>query len=112
MTKDQKIIIYDGECRFCRAFTTWSSKKNNTFAAIPVKSKEARKLLREAGIQFVSLQTIYLIDSINVYKKSAAVFRILDSIGFPWRAIGLFSILPLKWTDYLYDTFARYRYRL
>lgn len=108
----EKIIIYDATCKFCTRFTSWSEASNPILKAIPVRSKEARMHLRNANVHFINLQTIYFISDGKAYVKSKAIFQIMRLMPLPWRLLSGFEIFPLSLTDYLYNLFAKYRYRL
>jgi len=111
MMQVNEVIIYDGQCRFCTHFASWSKMKYPDINIIPVKTKEARSILKTFGVQFVSLQTIYFITQNKVYTKSTAVFHVLKNIHYPWKLIALFRVLPTRITDLFYDLFAKYRHR-
>ena len=103
-------IIYDGKCKFCTKFANWSIKENPNLQIISVRDKAAKELLRTNDIKFIDLQTIYFIETSNVFVRSKAVFKILGYVNYPWKAIQLFSFLPVRVTDYFYKKFAKYRY--
>ena len=44
--------------------------------------------------------------------KARAGLFVMRALGWPWRAAGLFGILPAPLLDRLYDLFARNRYRV
>lgn len=102
-------IIYDGNCTFCTNFANWANKKNNCLDIISVREQSARILLKKNGITFVNLQTIYFIDSENVFIRSKAIFKIMSYLNYPWKLISYFKILPTFLTDWGYKLFAKYR---
>lgn len=112
MMKSQPLIIYDSKCKFCSKFANWCTLKNNIFQTIPVRDREAKTRLREVDVVFINLNTIYFINDKKVYTKSEAVFEIMKLISFPWNIFSLFRILPLSLTNYFYEVFAKYRYRI
>ncbi len=103
-------IIYDSNCKFCTRFAHWCAKKQNEFTILSVRDSEAKTLLRNVGIKFIDLQTIYFIEEQNVFVRSKAVFKILTKVNYPWKLIALCQYLPVKFTDYFYKLFAKYRY--
>ncbi|MCS3530810.1 thiol-disulfide oxidoreductase DCC family protein [Chryseobacterium sp. JUb7] len=105
-----KTIIYDSECKFCTRFSTWSQSKVSSIEILSVRSKESRKILREKGVKFVDLQTVYFIDHDEVLVRSRAVFRVFSNFRFPWKFVSYFKFLPLQVTDFAYKLFAKYRY--
>ena len=110
MDKQTKIIIYDANCKFCTRFAHWCFKKQNKFTILSVRDTQAKALLRIVGVKFIDLQTIYFIENENVDVRSKAVFKILSFINYPWKVITIFQYFPIKFTDYFYKLFAKYRY--
>jgi predicted DCC family thiol-disulfide oxidoreductase YuxK len=108
------VILYDGVCNFCNAVVNFIVKhdREKVFRFAPLQSKEARALLREHKEAFVSLKTVYLVEDGNVYKRSAAVFRMFRQLPYPWRMLSWLRILPVMLTDYFYKLIARHRYSL
>lgn len=105
-------IIYDDKCRFCTNFSEWCINKNSKFNILPVRSKEARQILRDKGIQFIDLQTIYFIDENKVFNRSKAIFNIFKNFSFPYYFISFGMVLPKPITDYFYNIVAKNRYIL
>lgn len=77
-----------------------------------LRSREARQLLRDRDITFVTMNTIYCIDGDVVAKKSTAIFRIFRTARRPYRYLSLLRMLPVKFTDYCYDFVAKHRYTI
>ncbi len=105
-------IIYDDKCGFCTKFSEWCVRSNNKFITLPVRSKEARQILRAQGIQFIDLQTIYFVNGGEVFNKSRAVFNIFKNFKYPYYFISFGSVLPRFITDFLYKIVAKNRYVL
>lgn len=105
-----KTIIYDAECKFCTRFSKWSQSKVKSLEILSVRSKDAKKILRDKEIKFINLQTIYFINDKNVYVRSKAIFEIFHNFSSVWKLVSFFSILPLTFTDFWYKIFAKYRY--
>lgn len=112
--ENSHVILYDGLCNFCSTVVKLVLKNDQlgNFKFAPLQSKEARSLLREAGIQFATLKTIYLIENNTAYKRSTAVFRIFSKLKYPLKIFSWFSFLPEFITDAGYNLIARYRYVL
>lgn len=105
-----KYIIFDNKCKFCSRFSNWVHQSNHSISIIPVRDKEAKSLLRDLDVTFIDLQTIYFIDDKNVFVRSRAVFAICGYLNYPWKIISHFQYLPIKFADYFYKLFAKYRY--
>lgn len=107
-------VLYDGHCNFCVGVVDFLQKKDkqNTFEYLPLQKKEARALLKQKGIDFASLKTIYFVDGEKVHKRSKAIFSIFQKLPMPWRFLSGFRILPVFLTDAVYKLIAKYRYSL
>jgi len=110
MEKINRVIVYDGKCQFCTKFATWCNKKYPSFTIISVREASAKILLRERGIKFIDLQTIYFINEYNVFVRSKAIFEIFKTFNYPWRFIAFFEWFPVGITDFFYKLFSKYRY--
>ena len=106
------VILFDGYCGLCNKsidfIIKYDSKRQFKFS--PIQGTFAKEL---------SIPTISLTnpDSIIVWanglvlQKSSAVFFILKKLPYPWKLFLIFSILPQKVSDRLYDFIARKRYQ-
>jgi len=108
------IILYDSKCDFCVWFIRLVDKKIKKDIHVgkyDLRTVEARQFLRQKNINFINLNTIYLIEN-EVYVKSRAVLKIIRKMQMPYSMLYSFGILPVKVTDALYDFVARNRYRI
>ena len=71
------------------------------------ESEIARNLLSEDLRH--ELNTIVLYEDEKLWFKSAAVFKIISKMRFPWPVLKVFSVLPTAFTDLVYDWIARHR---
>jgi predicted DCC family thiol-disulfide oxidoreductase YuxK len=107
------LILYDSQCNFCRAFISKLSLldvNSGNFNATDLRSAEARKILKDHGVDFVSLNTIYCVFNGQVNVKSRAIFLILSFARKPWCYLSYFEKLPRFLTDCVYTRVARSRY--
>lgn len=106
-------IIYDNKCSLCISWVSFIYKNKDQrceIDCIPVRSIEAKNLLKDNGIQFIDLNTIYAIRNKVVYKKSTAIFIILSFSKMPYKLFSNFKYLPMRLTDFLYTQFAKRRF--
>jgi len=106
------VIIYDGNCRFCLRFVQWCTKINSIFKTLSVREKEAKLLLKEKGLRFIDLQTIYFLEDDKILVRSKAIFAICRKLKYPWKLLAIFEVLPTPLTDYFYRLFAKFRYSI
>lgn len=106
--------FYDSHCGFC-SYTTgllrvWIGDRQPIFWA-DLRTVDSREILREHGIRFVTLNTIYVIIDGAVYSKSRAILMLFRLTGFHWLANILLK-LPQHQTDKIYDFIAKHRYKI
>ena len=81
-----------------------------SFASL--QSAEGQQVLKHFGLDTSSVDSIVLIKDNKAYVKSRAFFQIVKHLKLPWPALGFFAVLPLKFTDAVYDFIAKNRYKL
>lgn len=114
------VLLYDGVCGFC----------NQTVQMI--LRLDPRGALRFAALQSDYGQSVVArhpslknVDSVvfvepadrageaeRVHVRSDAALRVVSYLGGPWRIFLLARVLPRRLRDFLYDAFARNRYKL
>lgn len=107
-----RIIFFDGICPLCNRFVRLVFKFDNGrfFHYASLQSETAKKLLPAAD---VAGDSIVYYESGQTYSKSKAVLRIMFQIGGLWTLSALvFSVLPVRLRDIIYDWVARNRYRM
>jgi len=103
----KKIIIYDNRCGICNFWVNFIKKndRRNQFIFLGSDTLEAK------AINVENIDSIIFIDDHTLKIKSKAIFKIAQLIGFPFNMIGFLKILPISFTDALYDRVAKNRYR-
>jgi predicted DCC family thiol-disulfide oxidoreductase YuxK len=107
------VIIYDDRCSVCCWFIELF-KKNiiRNIECFSVRSIEARTLLRQNNIQFIELNTIFVIENAIVYKKSDAFFLLIKNSKYPLRFFIIFNVLPVNTLNFFYNVFSKNRYKI
>lgn len=105
------IILFDGKCNFCITIVRFIIKRDpiKRFSFAPIQSEIARELLRERGIYFAKLNTLYLVDKEIVITHSTAVLKIMKQLSFPWNLVYVFRIIPRKLRDKVYNIISKNR---
>jgi predicted DCC family thiol-disulfide oxidoreductase YuxK len=112
--QDKHIILYDGICNLCNGFVRFIRKRDrkSVFEFIPLQSDEGREYLSSHSLPEDKLDTVIYIENGDMFMKSSAGLRILRLLGWPWKVLYLFIILPVPVRDFLYDIIALSRYRI
>jgi len=113
------LLLYDGVCGLCnglvRAVLAGDRRREFHFAAL--QSPVARVVLDRFGSDPDDLDTIHVVvdyrgaPSRHLTKGRAALF-VMTALGWPWRAAGLFTVVPDCVLNTGYDLVARHRYRV
>jgi predicted DCC family thiol-disulfide oxidoreductase YuxK len=107
----QAVILFDGPCHLCQRSVRFvlARDRRGVFSFAPLQSPAARRLLGSVAPD--RPETVVLVDGGGVYTRSDAVLRILARLGWPWRLLTIFRIVPRPLRDSAYTLVARRRYR-
>jgi predicted DCC family thiol-disulfide oxidoreductase YuxK len=106
-------ILFDGVCNFCDGSVNWIIRRDpeGRFRFAPLQSAAGERLQRAHGLAPNALDTLVLIEGGRAHTKSGAALRILRQMPFPWPAAFALMVVPAPARDFVYDFFARRRYR-
>ena len=109
--KGQPILFFDGFCNLCSSSVRFIERrqKKNVFRFVPLKSKEALKLLEGFEEHGELPDSIILIQDGRTFTRSSAAIKIALKLRFPWVLLSIFFIVPRFIRDPLYDWIARHR---
>lgn len=101
MESNHDIILFDGVCNLCRGSVALVVRNDpgGRFRFAARQSPAARALLAKCGGGRVdaasgSPESIVLIQNGTCFDRSEAILRIASRLGFPWRLLGLFRLIP------------------
>jgi predicted DCC family thiol-disulfide oxidoreductase YuxK len=112
------VLLYDGVCGFCngavRTILRFDRQGTLRFAALD--SAFAQRIV-ERHPSVKEVDTVVFIDNPessdeHVSIRSAAGLRVVDYLGGPWKLLAVTRVIPAPLRDWLYDRFARIRYRV
>ena len=112
------MLLYDGLCGFCsegvQRILRFENQKTMLFAALQFdygKSVLARHPALEGIDSVVLVEPDVGTDKEGVFVRSDALLHIARYLGGPWKLNLAAYIIPRPVRDYLYDQFAKRRYR-
>ena len=107
-----KIIFFDGYCGLCNGFVDFIIKfdKKAVFKFSPLQSEFAKSKLPSVDIK--DLKTVVVSINGKTYRKAEAALKALAELGWPWKGLLIFTLLPEKILNLFYDLIAVNRYRL
>lgn len=108
------IVVFDAQCLLCSRWVRFLLARRNgghiRFASI--QGATGKRLLAEQGLQVDNLQTLLVIDRGRVWQETAAILRVLHTLGWPWRLAWVGWLVPAPLRDAAYRWAARNRYRV
>jgi len=109
-----QVILFDGVCKLCNAWSNFIIKHDHqyVFKLCSVQSIEGQKILQHFGLPTDSFETIIYVEGDTFFKQSDAFFQVVAKLGYPWKAVCLFWLIPKPIRNWLYDRIALNRYRL
>jgi predicted DCC family thiol-disulfide oxidoreductase YuxK len=111
--KIDKVVYFDGVCGLCdwsvNLLVKMDTQKNLKFSSLQGKSGQI--LLSDLKIDLNEFNTVLFKVNDQVYTKSTAVFKIIQSIGGFFKILLIFNLLPTRFNDWIYGKVAKYRYK-
>jgi predicted DCC family thiol-disulfide oxidoreductase YuxK len=116
--RSHPVLLYDGLCGFCNSgvqrILRNDTRKTMLFAALQSnfgKSVLSRHPDLEGTDSVVLVEPGVQADQERVFVRSDALLWIARYLGWPWKLALAAYVIPKAARDYLYDQFARRRYR-
>ncbi|ASQ89902.1 hypothetical protein CHL67_02290 [Prosthecochloris sp. GSB1] len=109
----ERIVIFDGVCNLCEFSVRFITQRDSEgrFAFTPAQSPLGTKLLRLHGMETPDLNSVVLVKNGRALERSEAALAIASELDGAWKLLGLFSLVPKGFRDFVYDGIARNRYR-
>jgi predicted DCC family thiol-disulfide oxidoreductase YuxK len=106
-------ILYDGCCNLCDLAMKgiYRYDKAGYFSCIPIQSEKGRQFIQKYQTDLNIPDSVILIQENEIYTRSEAFFRIVRHLRGLIRFFLIFSLLPRRFTDAIFDLLARNRFR-
>lgn len=107
------IVLFDGVCNFCNGAVNFIIRHDHghRFKFAPLQSDIGMELRAKYDISD-NVDSIILIEDGTAFLHSTAGLRVARGLGGAWQLAYVFIIVPATIRDWVYKTFARYRYSL
>ncbi|HWO01197.1 MAG TPA: DCC1-like thiol-disulfide oxidoreductase family protein [Blastocatellia bacterium] len=112
------VLLYDGLCGFCsksvQRILRYDKRMTMFFAAL--QSDYGKSILTRHP-ELAGVDSLVFVESLDgaylerVFVRSEAALRIARYLGGPWKLALAGYVIPRSVRDYLYDQFAKRRYR-
>ena len=111
---DKAIIVFDAMCVLCSANAQFVLRrdKRHHFNLASMQGDLGAALYRKFDIDPDDPESIIVVQGEHALKDSDAVLAIYSGLGWPWRIISIFKIIPRPLRDSIYRLIARNRYRI
>ena len=108
------IILFDAECILCSANAQFvlTQDRKKRFRLAAMQGGVGSGLYRRFGIDPTNPDSIIVVDGDKMLRDSDAVLAIYAGLGWPWKALAVFRLVPRFIRDPLYLFVARNRYRI
>lgn len=108
------VIVFDALCVLCSVHAQFVLRHDHRghFLLASMQSEAGAAIYRAFGIDPAHPDTLILVENGRALRDSDAMLAIWRALGWPWRAAGVFGILPRMLRDPIYRRVARHRYRL
>ncbi len=108
------LLLYDGFCGLCSWWVqqVLRQDRRRAFRFAALQSGLGREVLAGSGLPEGYQDSIVLRRRDGrVFTKSGAALRVAIELGWPWRALAVFLVVPPPIRDAVYDVVARHRRR-
>ena len=106
------IIVFDGHCALCSGWVDFVlARDGGRFRFLPAQSPLGEALYAHYGFKSGDYDTNILIEQGRARIKSDGTLAMFVGLGWPWRAMGVFRIIPRAVRDWGYQIIARNRLR-
>ena len=82
------IVVFDAKCLLCNGWVQFLLRhdRKGMFQFASIQGTTGQELLAKTGIRIEGLQTLLLVNGSSSWQHTAAIFRVLNGLGWPWRA--------------------------
>jgi predicted DCC family thiol-disulfide oxidoreductase YuxK len=108
------LMVFDGVCNFCTGSvrTILRMDRRGVIWFVSAQSDFGRSLLQDQGLDPDDPSSFIFFDRGRALTRSTAILAMTRRMGWPWRALSVFGLLPRAFRDFVYDRIARNRYRI
>ena len=108
------IIVFDAHCLVCSGWVRFLLARpgGSHIRFASMQGRTGSKLLADAGLDPNDPQSFLMLDGGRSWQETAAILRVLDALGWPWKLAWAAWVIPAPLRDAAYRWLASRRYRL
>jgi len=112
------VLLYDGVCGFCnktvQTILAYDARGRMRFAAL---QSDFGRAVVERHPELKDVDSVVFLETTSggeerVYIRSEGALRVASYLGGPWKVFLVARLLPARLRDFLYNLFARNRYKI
>jgi|ERR1035437_3767865 predicted DCC family thiol-disulfide oxidoreductase YuxK len=106
------IVLFDGVCNLCNRTAVFIIKrdKKQQFKFAPLQSVAGKKISAQLNLPAGNVDSLVYLQERKSMLRSDAVLHIMKDLGYPWKILFVFILLPAQLRNAVYDFVARNRY--
>jgi len=111
---DGPVILFDAECVLCSGNARFilAHDRAEIFRLASIQGEAGAGIARRDGLDPQDPTTLLVVEGAAIRRDSDAVLFIYERLGWPWRLVAIFRLVPAVLRDPVYRWIARNRYRL
>jgi predicted DCC family thiol-disulfide oxidoreductase YuxK len=113
LSRGAPVMVYDGACNLCHGWVRFTLKRDHKdrLKFLAAQSPLGQEFLKRNRLPAQTFDSFYLVENAVILHKSVGFLSLMQYLRWPWPWLAVFSYLPARMLDRLYDLIARNRYR-
>ena len=113
LSRGAPVMVYDGACNLCHRWVHFALKhdRRDRLKFLAAQSPLGQEFLKRNRLPPQNFESFYLVENAVILHKSVGFLNMVQYLRWPWPWLAVFSCLPARALDRLYDLIAQNRYR-
>jgi len=113
LSRGAPVMVYDGACNLCHGWVRFALKRDrkDRLKFLAAQSPLGQEFLKRNRLPAQTFDSFYLVENAVILHKSVGFLSLVQYLRWPWPWLAVFSVVPARLLDRLYDLIAQNRYR-
>jgi predicted DCC family thiol-disulfide oxidoreductase YuxK len=113
LSRGAPVMVYDGACNLCHGWVRFALKRDrkDRLRFLAAQSPLGQEFLKRNRLPAQTFDSFYLVENAVILHKSVGFLSLVQYLRWPWPWLAVFSVLPARLLDRLYDLITQNRYR-